>query len=70
MPWATFSHLTDHDIEAIYAYLSAIPCIDNTTSMPPAGAPNELLNTCGVAPAAVQAHDDVKDSRIRHGRRN
>ena len=42
MPWPTFSHMTDHDIEAIYEYLSAIPCIDNSTSTPPAGAPNEL----------------------------
>jgi len=47
MPWPTFSHMTDHDIEAIYVYLSAIPCIDNTVSTPPAGAPNELRNDCG-----------------------
>jgi len=47
MPWPTFSHMTDHDIEAIYEYLSAIPCIDNTFSTPPAGAPNELRNDCG-----------------------
>lgn len=47
MPWVTFSHMTDHDIAAIYEYLSAIPCIDNTTSMPPDGAPNELRNDCG-----------------------
>ena len=47
MPWPTFSHMTDHDIEAIYENLSAIPCIDNTVSTPPAGAPNELRNDCG-----------------------
>lgn len=47
MPWVTFSHMTDHDIEAIYEYLSAIPCIDNSTSTPPDGAPNELRNDCG-----------------------
>jgi len=47
MPWPTFSHMTDHDIEAIYVYLSAIPCIDNNFSTPPAGAPNELRNDCG-----------------------
>ena len=50
MPWPTFSHMSDHDIEAIYEYLSAIPCIDNTTSTPPAGAPNELRNDCGGDP--------------------
>jgi hypothetical protein len=52
MPWPTFSHLSDHDIEAIYEYLSAIPCIDNTTSTPPDGFPNELRNDCGDSGAA------------------
>ena len=47
MPWPTFSKMSDHDIEAIYEYLSAIPCIDNSTSTPPDGAPNELRNDCG-----------------------
>ena len=55
MPWPTFSNMSDHDIEAIYEYLSAIPCIDNSTSTPPAGAPNELRNDCGNDPAAVKA---------------
>jgi hypothetical protein len=47
MPWPIFHNMTDHQIEAIYEYLSAIPCIDNTFSPPPAGAPNELRNDCG-----------------------
>ncbi len=47
MPWPVFHKLKDRDIQAIYEYLSAIPCIDNTTSTPPAGAPNELRNNCG-----------------------
>jgi hypothetical protein len=42
--------MTDGDIEAIYEYLSAIPCIDNTWSTPPAGAPNELRKDCGNGP--------------------
>ncbi len=46
MPWPVFHNLSDNDIDAIYAYLSAIPCIDNKTSTPPAGAPNELRNKC------------------------
>jgi len=50
MPWPTFHNMTDHQIEAIYEYLSAIPCIDNTFSTPPAGAPNELRNDCGGDP--------------------
>ncbi len=28
MPWPVFQNMTDLDISAIYAYLSAIPCID------------------------------------------
>jgi mono/diheme cytochrome c family protein len=58
MPWPTFQNMSDHDLDAIYEYLSAIPCIDNTTSMPPAGAANELRNQCTApttAPAAVPA---------------
>jgi hypothetical protein len=47
MPWPLFHNMTDHQIEAIYEYLSAVPCIDNTFSPPPAGAPNELRNDCG-----------------------
>src|SRR5271155_5708757 len=47
MPWPDFQDMTDQDLKAIYAYLSAIPCIDNKTSTPPAGAPNELRNNCG-----------------------
>lgn len=46
MPWPTYHNMTDHDLRAIYEYLSAIPCIDNTSSTPPAGAPNELRNDC------------------------
>ena len=53
MPWPLLHNMTDHQIEAIYEYLSAIPCIDNTFSPPPAGAPNELRNDCGVADRSV-----------------
>jgi hypothetical protein len=41
MPWPTFQSLTDHDIQAIYEYLSTIPCIDTVV----AGAPI-LRNSC------------------------
>jgi hypothetical protein len=47
MPWPVFHNMTDHQIAAIYEYLSAIPCIDNTFSPAPAGAPNQLRNDCG-----------------------
>jgi hypothetical protein len=53
MPWPAFSHLTDYNIQAIYAYLSAIPCIDNSSSPAPAGAPDELRNDCGTSTTPV-----------------
>ena len=60
MPWPLFHNLTDHQIEAIYEYLSTIPCIDNTFSPPPAGAPNELRNDCGGDPPLIS--DDASPS--------
>jgi hypothetical protein len=50
MPWPDMQDMSDHDIDALYEYLSAIPCIDNTSSPPPVGAPNELRNDCGDDP--------------------
>ena len=40
MPWPTFHNMTDHDLRAIYEYLSAVPCIAG----PP--APSPLHNDC------------------------
>ena len=40
MPWANFGNMTDHDLRAIYEYLSAIPCIAG----PP--APSPLHHDC------------------------
>jgi hypothetical protein len=34
MPWPTFQNMTDHDIGAIYEYLSAIPCIEGDPGLP------------------------------------
>lgn len=39
MPWPAFKNMTDHELRAIYEYLSAIPCI----SGPPSGI---LHNDC------------------------
>jgi hypothetical protein len=64
MPWPDFQDMSDHDIEALYEYLSAIPCIDNTFSMPPAGAPNELRNDCGDNPQ-VNSQDSHSAARRR-----
>jgi hypothetical protein len=41
MPWPYFQSMTDHDLLAIYTYLSAIPCLD--TIVP--GQP-QLRNEC------------------------
>ena len=40
MPWPSFRNLSDHELRAIYEYLSAIPCIEG----PP--APSVLHNDC------------------------
>ena len=40
MPWPAFQEMTDHDLRAIYEYLSAIPCIEGDPGLPnprPAG---------------------------------
>ena len=34
MPWPNFQDLTDHDLRAIYEYLSAIPCIEGDPGLP------------------------------------
>jgi len=41
MPWPAFRHMSDHELLAIYTYLSAIPCLST-------GNPgDELYNDCG-----------------------
>ncbi len=40
MPWPTFKNMSDHDLHAIYEYLSAIPCIEGPA------APSILHNDC------------------------
>ena len=66
MPWPLFHNMTDHQIEAIYEYLSTIPCIDNSFSPAPAGAPNELRNDCGAAvPLVGQGHAAAAAHRAR-----
>jgi hypothetical protein len=40
MPWPIYGNMTDHDLRAIYEYLSAVPCIAG----PP--APSPLHNDC------------------------
>jgi hypothetical protein len=40
MPWPNFGNMTDHDLRAIYEYLSAIPCIAGPA------APSPLHHDC------------------------
>ena len=40
MPWPVYHNLSDHELRAIYEYLSAVPCIEG----PP--APSPLHNDC------------------------
>lgn len=40
MPWPALKDLTDHDLQAIYEYLSAIPCVAGSP------APSPLHNDC------------------------
>jgi hypothetical protein len=41
MPWPTYAKMTDHELDAIYEYLSAIPCHAG-----PADPTNPLHNDC------------------------
>jgi hypothetical protein len=34
MPWPAFQDMTEHDLRAIYEYLSAIPCIEGDPGLP------------------------------------
>jgi hypothetical protein len=44
MPWPTYANMSDHDIRAIYEYLSAIPCIAHKPNTP--GLLPGVYNTC------------------------
>jgi hypothetical protein len=69
MPWPLFHNMTDHQIEAIYEYLSTIPCIDNNFSTPPAGALNELRNDCGSDPRLIRNDVILPHGNARAGGR-
>ena len=45
MPWPNYQDMTDHDLSAIYEYLSAIPCLE--------GGPGEPPNRCSLGSARV-----------------
>lgn len=43
MPWPTFAHMSDYELEAIYTFLSAIPCISHAATP---GLPANIYQTC------------------------
>ena len=44
MPWPIYANMTDHDLRAIYEYLSAIPCVAHKPGTP--GLLANVYNTC------------------------
>ena len=54
MPWPVFHNMTDHQLEAIYEYLSSIPCVEGPAT------PNDLPPPMQYAFAAL--HNDCGDS--------
>ena len=45
MPWPVFHNMTDHQLDAIYEYLSAIPCLEGNPD-----PTSYLHNDCGNDP--------------------
>jgi len=60
MPWPTFHNMTDHDLDAIYEYLSAIPCLEGSPD--PASI---LHNDCGGDPAAIPSRASAASRRAK-----
>ena len=56
MPWPNFQNMTDHDLQAIYAYLSAIPCVE--------GGPGEPPNRCAKATPKPTAVAQPKNATV------
>jgi PKD domain len=58
MSWPTFRNMTDDDLNAIYTYLSSIPCLE--------GGPGEPANRC-TAPTQTKAVADPKNVTVVSG---
>jgi len=48
--------MTDHDLQAIYEYLRALPCLE--------GGPNEPMNRCGTTTAKTAAVAGPKNATV------
>jgi hypothetical protein len=53
MPWPVYQDMVDRDLDAVFAFLSSIPCVE--------GGPEEKTNRCGTAatPTAVAGPKDL-----------
>jgi hypothetical protein len=56
MPWPLFQNLVDHDLQAIYEYLRAIPCVE--------GGPGEPANRCGTTGPKTAAVAGPKNATV------
>jgi hypothetical protein len=56
MPWPVYQDMTDRDLDAIYAYLSSIPCVE--------GGPDEKPNRCGRPAVATTAVAEPKTATV------
>ena len=71
MPWPVFHNMTDHQIEAIYEYLSAIPCIEGPAQPSDLSPPLQyafpvLHNDCGGDPQV--GSQDSHSAALRRAR--
>ena len=56
MPWPVYQDMTDKDLEAVFAYLSAIPCVE--------GGPGEKANRCGRPAAQTTAVAEPENTTV------
>lgn len=56
MPWPVYGELTDADLEAMFAYLSSIPCLE--------GGPEEKPNRCGRPAATTTAVAEPESATV------
>jgi len=56
MPWPLFANMPDSDLQAIYAYLSSIPCLE--------GGPGEPANRCGTTAPKTTAVAGPKNATV------
>ena len=56
MPWPVYQDMNDRELDAIFAYLSSIPCIE--------GGPGEKANRCGRPAPTTTAVAEPKDASV------